>query len=114
MSRRALTLTTVLVAAATTGAFAFQKSLEPYNQPGRPSPANVWVQNKGPEEAIPTTLLGRSVVALEPDTTIATRTAPQAWLYRTIEVRGEDVAGGLERAGQDGWEAVGILVATPQ
>ncbi len=101
MNRRRVTLTTVLLAAATTGAFAFQKSLEPANQPGHPAPANVWVQNRDPDEAIPVRFIGHTAIGIEPGALVNTHVAPQPWAYRTVAVKTDaELADALHGAGR--------------
>jgi hypothetical protein len=113
MSRRSVTLTTVLLAAATTGTFAFQKSLEPANQPGHPAPANVWVQNRDPDEAIPVRFIGHTAIGIEAGAVVNTRAASQPWAYRTVAVKTDaELADALAAPGGDGWEAVGVVSAT--
>jgi hypothetical protein len=113
MTRRKTAMAIVLVAAATAGTAAFQRSADQENQPGHATFANVWVQNRNPGEAIPATLVGHSVIALEPGTLVNTRADVQSWAYRAIAVKaGDDVAAALATAGGEGWEAVGVTSAT--
>jgi hypothetical protein len=104
-----------LAAAATVGTAAFQRSADQDNQPGHATFANVWVQNRQPGEAIPATLVGHSVIALEAGTLVTTRADVQPWSYRAIAVKaGDDVAAALATAGTEGWEAVGVTSATAE
>jgi hypothetical protein len=115
MTRRTTAMAIVLAAAATAGTAAFQQSADQNNQPGHATFANVWVQNRQPGEAIPATLVGHSIIALEAGTLVNTRADVQSWLYRAITVKaGEDVAAALATAGVEGWEAVGVTSATAE
>jgi len=115
MTRRKTALAIVLAAAATAGTAAFQRSADQDNQPGHATFANVWVQNRNPGEAIPATLVGHSIIALEAGTLVSTRADVQPWSYRTIAVRaGDDVAAALATSGGEGWEAVGVTSATAE
>jgi hypothetical protein len=115
MTRRVTALAIVLAAAATAGTAAFQLSTDQDNQPGHATIAKVWVQNREPGEAIPATLVGHSIMALEAGTLVNTRASAQAWSYRTIAVKAdEDVAAALATAGLEGWEAVGVTSATAE
>jgi hypothetical protein len=115
MTRRVIALAIVLAAAASAGTAAFQLSTDQDNQPGHATLAKVWVQNRDPGEAIPVTLVGHTIMALEDGTVVNARAIAQAWSYRTIAVKAdEDVAAALAAAGLDGWEAVGVTSATPE
>jgi hypothetical protein len=115
MTRRVTAMAIVLAVAATAGPAAFQRSADQNNQPGHATFANVWVQNRDPNEAIPTRLVGHSIVALEAGALVSTRADAQSWSYRAITVRaGDDVAAALATAGAEGWEAVGVTSATAE
>jgi hypothetical protein len=115
MTRRVIAVAVVLAAAATAGTAAFQQSAVENNQPGHATFANVWVQNRQPGEAIPATLVGQSIVALEAGTLVNTRVGAQPWSYRAITVKADDdVAAALATAGAEGWEAVGVTSATAE
>jgi hypothetical protein len=115
MTRRVIAMAIVLAAAATAGTAAFQRSADQDNQPGHATFANVWVQNRNPGDAIPATLIGHSMVALEAGTLVNTRAGAQPWSYRAITVKADDdVAAALATAGAEGWEAVGVTSATAE
>ena len=89
-------------------------------QPGQPTQARVWIQNRGQFEAVPVSIVtgnapvrvqiaGPSVVTTGPESVVTARAARQIWEYR--DVRGaaaQDLVVALSAAGQDGWEATGI------
>lgn len=114
MTRSAWVLAVAMTAASVTGAAARQQTqtttqppqtIDQSNQPGHSAPPNVWVQNRGPQEAIP--------VVFESAEGMATRATAQSWQYTTVTVSlDRDVSGALAPVGADGWEAVGVLSAT--
>ncbi len=107
MSRSAVLLSLVMAAAAVTGASAFQqvRPIQPSNEPGHPAPPNVWVMNRGSQEAIPVTF------AMEEG--VRTRAEAQPWQYTSISVPiDRDVSAALAPVGRDGWEAVGVIAFT--
>lgn len=89
-------------------------------QPGQPTQAKVWIQNRGQFEAVPVSIVasgapvpvqvaGPSVVTTGPESLVTARAARQIREYR--DVRGaaaQDLVLALSAAGQDGWEATGI------
>jgi hypothetical protein len=93
------------------------------DRPGIMTQARVWIENRRGDEAIPV-----HVVA-DPDTatrvlvvngvsvsgTVTARAARQAWEYRSLVVTpGRDVTPALNAAGDDGWEATGTQMTTPE
>jgi hypothetical protein len=116
MARSVLPYVLTLVGGATIGVAAYQSQQTrplPANEPGHPTPPYVLVINHGQQEAIPVAFAGKTVVGLEPDAAIGTVVLPQAWLYRSVNVRPQDdVAAVLAASGADGWEAVGVTAAT--
>ena len=93
------------------------------DRPGIMTQARVWIENRRSDEAIPV-----HVVA-DPDTatrvqvvngvsvsgTVTARAARQAWEYRSLAVTpGRDMTPALNAAGDDGWEATGIQMTTPE
>jgi hypothetical protein len=90
------------------------------NDPGRPTPADVHILNRGPAEAVPVlvqgltgtlpvTLTGTPTVALAPGAAVDARAARQVWEYRQLVVAASvDPSADLNAAGADGWEAVGV------
>jgi hypothetical protein len=98
-------------------------------RPGEPTRPDVWVQNRGPQEAIPVVLTQPDAaaplrvqllasttplsVAVVPTSVVTTRQSSQAWDYETVTVR--DVAtadNALAAYGRDGWEAVAVVPAS--
>jgi hypothetical protein len=107
MSRTAVLLSVVLVAALVNNASAFQQNspLQPSNEPGHPSPPNVRIMNRGSLEAIPVTF------AMEEG--VRTHAMAQPWQYTAVSVAtNRDVSGALAPVGMDGWEAVGVISMT--
>ena len=93
------------------------------DRPGVATRAQVWVENRGQNEAVPVSVIGgvqvtgttnvaiagTPTVALSPATTVQTRAARQMWEYRVLRVpSGGDMAAPLSAAGLDGWEATGL------
>ena len=97
------------------------------DRPGLISPAKVWVENRGRNEALPVVIqdvttatpigvqvIGTPTVAIAPSAVVQARLIRQAWDYRTIAIApAEDAARVLSAAGADGWEATGAQLATP-
>jgi hypothetical protein len=107
MSRSALLLSLVMAAAVVTGASAFQQTrpIQPSNEPGHPAPPNVWIMNRGSQEAIPVTF------AMEEG--VRTHSMAQPWQYTSISVPVDrDLSSALAPVGRDGWEAVGVIAFT--
>jgi len=93
--------------------------------PGQATQGRVWIENHGADEAIPVTLQPqgsnlpplRVQVMNTPTTTVTgiiqARAVRQTWEYRTISVAsGQDPTTLLNAAGADGWEAIGVAIAT--
>jgi hypothetical protein len=92
-------------------------------QPGQPTQAKVWIQNRGVTEAVPVSIqeVAREAAPLRvqvigtPTVAIAaasaqTRAARQQWEYRDVTIpSGQDPAAALNAAGADGWEATGVI-----
>ena len=107
MSRSVVLLSVTLATAVVTGASAFQQTnpIPMSNEPGHPSPPNVWVMNRTPQEAIPVTF------AMEEG--VRTHAMAQPWQYTSISVAtNRDVSAVLAPVGADGWEAVGVIAET--
>ena len=107
MSRSVVLLSLVMTVAVVTGASAFQQinPIPQSNEPGHPSPPNVWVMNRTANEAIPVTF------AMEEG--VRTHAMAQAWQYISISVpTNRDVSAALAPVGADGWEAVGVIAET--
>lgn len=96
-------------------------------RPGEPTKAQVWIQNRGIDEAVPVRIedvgmkvpLPVTVLSLPPMTMVTTaivqtRSVRQEWEYRSISVApGQDPAALLTAAGLEGWETTGVQFATP-
>ena len=88
------------------------------DRPGYPTRPSVWVENRGPAEAVPIVLqgvattaplpvevVGTPTVAIGTANTVQARRLRQQWEYRTISAgRGQDIAAILNSAGMEGWE----------
>jgi hypothetical protein len=115
---RAIAASIVLTAGAVTIAAPGQNT----ERPGYPTKPSVWVENRGPAEAIPIVLqgvatsaplpvqvVGTPTVAIGPASIMQARRMRQQWEYRTISVaRGQDLSAVLNSAGMDGWEVSGV------
>ena len=88
-------------------------------RPGQATQARVWVENRGPTEAVPVSLqevasskpisvqlVGSPIVAIARDSQVQAR---QTWEYRAVLVRADqDMASALAPAGMEGWEATSV------
>jgi hypothetical protein len=95
-------------------------------QPGQPTQAKVWIQNRGELEAVPVTIQSvaddvpplRVQVVGTPTVTLGAGSGQagvvrQLWEYRDVTISaGQGPAGLLNVAGADGWETAGVTVAT--
>jgi len=88
-------------------------------QPGQPTLARVWIQNRGVEEAVPVNVqeLAREAPPLRVEvvgTSSATGTSATArtrWEYRSVSLHsGQDATPVLNTAGADGWEMTNLVV----
>lgn len=91
-------------------------------QPGQPTQARVWIQNRGNTEAVPVSIqdvasesplrvqvAGTPTVTTGSGSVVQARVARQAWEYRDVSITaGQDPAAVLNGAGVDGWEAIGL------
>jgi hypothetical protein len=117
---------TTAVAASTlalaTGAAAMLATpAQTTQQPGQMTKAQVWIENRGPDEAIPVDLravnLDRPVKVqiINGDSQYAPNAVPvrpvrQLWDYQTVTLAlGEDMAQKLNQLGAAGWETTGVL-----
>lgn len=95
-------------------------------QPGQPTQARVWIQNRGVTEAVPVAiqplasdvppfrveLTGTPTVTIGSSSVVQVREARGSWEYRDINIlSGQDVASLLNAAGADGWETTGVALA---
>lgn len=98
----------------------------PQTRPGELTKASVWVENRGTNEAVPTTIesmnedarplrvevIGTAAVALIPSTLVQARAVRQPWEHRVLTVpAGQDVAAALAKVDVDSWEAVGFQIS---
>ena len=109
----------VACAAFVAGAAIFTTAQQ--NRPGDVTPPRVWIENRSASDAIPVVvedtakpmpvqMTGTPSVHVESAATIPVRAARESWEYRTVTVpSGQDAASLLGAAGNDGWEAVGVL-----
>jgi len=106
---------TVLAGASST--FARQ------NQPGMPTLAQVYIQNRDRSEAIPikvqntgdslpVIVVGMPTVSFAQNAVVGTMSARQVWEYRRLVIATtNDVTPSLNEAGLQGWEAVTAVTA---
>ena len=108
---------------------AWTASQQPPTQPtppltryaGQMTEAHVWIDNRGPEQAIPVDLREVNVdrplpvrVITDPQSSqtgpIQVRAARELWEYRTLTLGANDeVAPQLNTLGGEGWESVGVI-----
>lgn len=119
MKRTATAAIGIACTAALVGALA--QSGTP--QPGQPTQAKVWIQNRAPSEAVPVAIErvspaasplrvhvdGVSVVTLDPSSVVRVRPSPAVWEYEILPLDAGDPATILNAAGADGWEVSGVL-----
>jgi len=94
------------------------------NRPGDVTPPRVWIENRAASDAIPVVVedaakpmpvqvAGTPSVHISSAATIPVRAVRESWEYRTVAVpTGQDAASLLAAAGNDGWEAVGVLATS--
>jgi hypothetical protein len=123
MSNRWIVPTVVVLAGLAAASAVIGARQQPVNPPGLPTPARIEVTNRGPAEALPVlvqaggeiqpvAVMSAPVLSLAPNTVVATEARPQRWEYRVISSKGvDDLVSALDRAGADGWEAVGVVPA---
>jgi hypothetical protein len=90
------------------------------NPPGQPTNARVQVTNRGQDDAVPVVVqaggeiqpvavVSAPVISLAADAHVSTQVRSQNWQYRLVIAKaGEDLVALLDKAGADGWEAVGV------
>ena len=88
--------------------------------PGQPTQGRVWIENRGPGQAIPVTvheiasgaivktqLVGTPAVAISAPAVFDTRQTRQTWEYQRVQLPSDDdPTAELNRLGKDGWETV--------
>ena len=89
------------------------------NVPGMPTLGRVYVVNRGGSDAVgvtiqgvtaalPVAVSGTATVALAPNAIVPVRPARQGWEYRQLSgTAGQELIEVLNKAGTEGWEAVG-------
>jgi hypothetical protein len=95
-------------------------------RPGYPTRPSVWVENRGPGEAVPVVLqavatpsplpvqlAGTAMVTIDPANVLQARRTRQQWEYRTTNIPGaQDISASLNAAGMDGWEVIAVQPST--
>jgi hypothetical protein len=119
----ALTAGALIAGAAVLPRASAQESTQ---QPGQPTRANVWIQNRGEMEAVPVAIegvtsesplrvaiVGVPRISMDPASTLQARAVRQSWEYRTVSLAaGQDPVAALNAAGVDGWETAGVTLST--
>jgi len=114
-----LMLAGILSASAVTALGSGAITTQQPTRPGEISPANVWIRNRAPNEAVPVSLIDVSgpplrVQVMGPvqgiEQPVATHPVRQAWEYNHLRISSNaDVNAVLNQAGAEGWEAVQML-----
>jgi hypothetical protein len=96
-------------------------------QPGQPTQAKVWIQNRGDAESVPVSIqnmdrealplrvqvIGTPTVTIGAASVLQARAARQLWEYKDVTIpSGQDPAAILNATGADGWETAGVAFAT--
>lgn len=120
-----VSLVAIGLASSSSGLAARQSAAPQVNQPGMPTVARTYIQNRGAAEAIPVTVqpngdvmpvtvMNLPPLTMQPSATVGTRAVRQIWDYRQMSVpNGTDVGAALSAAGADGWELVAAIPGTP-
>ena len=133
---RLKSMAAAVVGALVVTSFALTASPEPQTNPQQPqgtqfagqmTEAHVWIDNRGPEQAIPVDLravnadraLRVQIVNADPQFgqsgPVPVRAARALWEYQTLTLGANDnLVARLNALGADGWEAAGILSLTTQ
>ena len=105
---------------------AWTASQQPPTQPtppltryaGQMTEAHVWIDNRGPEQAVPVDLRDVNLERPLPVRVVTdpqTRTVRQLWEYRTVTLAvNDDALTQLNILGSEGWEAAGVLPSAPR
>jgi hypothetical protein len=108
-----------IVLALTAGAGMLAAPGQTALRPGDMTPARMYIDNRGRDQAIPVlvqdpvTIAGTPTVAIAPTSVVPVRLTRQAWEYRTVAlVPAQDPANTLLLLGSDGWETTGVQVQT--
>jgi hypothetical protein len=121
------TITVVVIACVllTCGVMLADSSQDRTQQPGQPTQARVWIQNRGETEAVPVNIrndssapplpvqvMGVPTVTIGSGSFVQARTARQPWEYRAVRILpDQDPAAALNAAGADGWDTTGVTFA---
>jgi hypothetical protein len=121
MKRPMLFLLCVLTIGAATVALRARQE----NQPGMPTTARMFILNRGGGEAVPVmlhpgvdaqpvTFSGAPAVTVAASAVLPVRQARVAWEYQRLAFApGDEAMATLDRAGLEGWEAVGVVSDGP-
>lgn len=116
-SRRVVSCVLFVAGASLASAVVLGRQQGPVNQPGQATAPRMMVVNSGTDQAIPVVVqsggevqpvavVSAPALSLAPGTEVATIARQQRWEYRVVSGRTEELLSALERAGNDGWEAV--------
>jgi hypothetical protein len=129
MGRTSFSLLAILVVAAGSVVVQQTSAQEGTLTPGQPTQARVWIENRGPGEAIPVTvqaiagetlpvqveIVGMPTVEFGPKTAVEARTSRQQWEYQNVRLPPNgDPTAVLNAAGMEGWETTGLLFPASQ
>jgi hypothetical protein len=113
----------LVTGAVATAVFGASLVITAQDRPGIMTQARVWIENRRGDEAIPVHVVADPdsatrvlvVNGVSVSGTVTARAARQAWEYRSLVVPpGRDVTPALNAAGDDGWEATGTQMTTPE
>jgi hypothetical protein len=120
-----VSVVSLCVVLATVAAIRGVSAQDSTAQPGQPTRARVWIENRGLEESVPVSIhaiegtalpvemTGVTAVSIDPASVAPTRMVRQAWEYRDLRVpAGQDAVPALNAAGAEGWEAAGVAIAS--
>ena len=119
-SRRVVWSVLLLAGGALASVAVVGRQQTPLNQPGQATAPRMVVVNRGTDQAVPVVVqsggevqpvavVSAPALSLAPETAVATTARSQRWEYRLVSGRADELLSALERAGNDGWEAVSGL-----
>ena len=114
-SRRIVIVSFVMFACVTSAGILVARA-QSTARPGEPTQARVWIENRNPNEAVPVIVenVATPITAhLDSTSTVQTVAGHQTWQYHSEQLPPGAPASVLDRAGMDGWEAVGVLQSGP-
>ena len=85
-------------------------------RPGESTQARVWIENRNPNDAVPVVVenVAAPITAhLDSTSTVQTVAGRQTWQYHSELLAPGAPITVFDRAGNDGWEAVGVLQSGP-